>query len=668
MADLISIFGGSFTPPEAERLDPPEQQLIQTIAEYGYNPPKEIIFDGKIHRFNPTGKKKDDSGWYVAFAGKIHAGSFGDWKDGHSIPWREELGRELTAVEQIEHANTIKRLKEAAELEKNKKHESAAESAQIIWEKATEAEDQHAYLLTKQVKAHGLKVTGDGRLIVPAFNSDGEMSTLQFIDSHGDKKFFGNGKAEGAFYYIPGSSDAVYICEGYATAATIHEVTGGTVYIAFNAGNLSAVAQTVRANHSSDVCLVADHDEHGVGKKKADEAAKAISARVVMPEPVGMDANDYHNAGHDLSGLLARKVEGILVDADELCQSTQTAEWWIKGYVQKYAFMMTHGPSGVGKSFVVLDQCLHIATGRSWLGHKTKQGKILFLAGEGQIGLRNRIKAWKQHHKVKSLEGNVKIYPVPVDIDQDGMDLIIAEIEAAGFKPDLTVVDTVNRYMAGDENRSNETRAFINNCANLQLKYKSSVQAVHHTGNSDEAQHRARGSSAWKGALDIETSVLPLKEDGLIVIKQMKSKDTELADPIYVKLESIYLDGEFDEDGDQINSAVIIKVDAPKDNEKGDKKLELFKADFIAAWNYSGGEMQGGCRYVSTSALRDFIDKQYPDKSDSWRQKATAPSAKGQLVHYLLENGIIEQFLHGYRELQSGADAASVLILKGFNQ
>ena len=49
----------------------------------------------------------------------------------------------------------------------------------------------------------------------------------------------------------------------------------------------------------------------------------------------------------------------------------------------------------------------------------------------------------------------------------------------------------------------------LNACNGLMKEFDCSVLLVHHTGVSEEAQHRARGSSAWRGALDVEISVVP---------------------------------------------------------------------------------------------------------------------------------------------------------------
>src|SRR6056297_116862 len=98
-------------------------------------------------------------------------------------------------------------------------------------------------------------------------------------------------------------------------------------------------------------------------------------------------------------------------------------------------------------------------------------------------------------------------------------------------------------------------------CNAIQQEFGCSVLLVHHTGVSDEAQHRARGSSAWRGALDIEISVKPGTDSTPIEIIQRKSKDAEMAEIIYGELKSVTIDGWFDEDGEPVTSAVFNSTD-----------------------------------------------------------------------------------------------------------
>jgi putative DNA primase/helicase len=99
---------------------------------------------------------------------------------------------------------------------------------------------------------------------------------------------------------------------------------------------------------------------------------------------------------------------------------------------------------------------------------------------------------------------------------------------AAPNPPEIIVVDTLHRFLDGDENSAADAKSMLDACAALINEFGASVILVHHTGVNAEAQHRARGSSAWRGALDVEISVVPGET---IEIIQRKSKDAEEAAP-----------------------------------------------------------------------------------------------------------------------------------------
>ena len=98
-------------------VDPPELQLKKAIIESGLEAPKEIIFDGKIHRFNSgtKGKKNDKSGWYIAFGDGVCAGKFGDWRWDVEHKWVQDIGRRLTPSEEIEFSRKMEASKKARE-------------------------------------------------------------------------------------------------------------------------------------------------------------------------------------------------------------------------------------------------------------------------------------------------------------------------------------------------------------------------------------------------------------------------------------------------------------------------------------------------------------------------------------------------------------------------
>ena len=86
--------------------------------------------------------------------------------------------------------------------------------------------------MKKGVKAHGLKVTGDGRLVLPLYDADGKLITLQYIDQKGVKRYHDGGPTGGRYWVLGKVNKTIYLAEGFATAASIHEATGDAVYLA----------------------------------------------------------------------------------------------------------------------------------------------------------------------------------------------------------------------------------------------------------------------------------------------------------------------------------------------------------------------------------------------------------------------------------------------------
>lgn len=624
MADIVDMLGQAFTSTEVipTHQKRPEQQLADAIAESGMVAPDDIRLDGLVHRFSVTGKKGDDAGWYVAFDDKIPAGQFGNWRDGSAHNWRADIGRQLHPVEQIAHARRIAEAKAAREKAQEAAKQAASASADTIWSNAIAASDDHPYLIKKGITAHGLRVTGDGRLIAPMMGQDGAVSSLQFIAADGDKRFLSGGVVKGASWMVGAWTDtgAIYIAEGVATAATIASVTNQPCVVAYSAGNLAAVALMVRgiAGQSRDVVIVADNDESGTGEREGRKAASESGVRFVMPPIIG-DANDFVQGGGDLAGLLSPPVDDWLIPADDFCAQPSPIKWLIKHHLQSDALIMVHGPSGGGKTFTVLDMCLSIASGRDhWCGHKVRSGAVVYLAGEGHHGLRGRVAAWKQHYSAGKL--NMWLSKAGTDLNTvQGYAKVRDSVNALPVKPCLIVVDTLHRFLLGDENSAQDAKTMLDACGNLMQEFGCSVLLVHHTGVSDEAQHRARGSSAWRGALDIELSVIPAKDDKPMELAQRKSKDAELAPSIYCKLQSVPIAGWFDEDGEPVSSAVAVQVDADDvpDGSKSDtpKRLADAKKRFEDAC-IALGDIEAGGVYLSASAWQHHAKSTAGDKAD----------------------------------------------------
>lgn len=562
MNNLIEVFGGQFVPQSPTPIDK-YTQFLNAVTDAGIVPPTDVQFDGKLHRFCSSGKN-GNNGWYVLFDGLVSAGSFGCWRLGISQNFKADIGRELSPVESMNCAKRFAEAKAMREAEQSAKHESAAITAQTIWDSRHAASAEHPYLMRKGIAPNGVGIATDGRLICPIY-IDAELTSIQYIAADGNKMFLKGGQIGGGWWHLGDLSlDTIYIAEGFATAASIYEATGKPCVIAYSATNLSAVAKSVRAllGPLRSICIVGDNDESGTGEREGKKAADIIDAKFIL-SPIG-DANDYVQSGGDLNLLLNPPIvnNNYLIPADEFCLSQAPIKWMIKDWVQSDALVMVHGPSGGGKTFVVLDWMMRIASDvQTWCSKKVNHGHVVYLAGEGHNGLRGRIAAWKKHHGVPQL--NMWISKAGCDLNTPhGYTLAKEAIQSLNIKPTIIVVDTLHRFMYGDENSAQDAKTMLDSCAGLMSEFKCSVLLVHHTGVSEEAQHRARGSSAWRGALDIEVSIVPGDKDKPLEIIQRKSKDTELAKPVFMSILPVELDW-IDADGMKVTSAIVIEEDAP---------------------------------------------------------------------------------------------------------
>jgi hypothetical protein len=256
--------------------------------------------------------------------------------------------------------------------------------------------------------------------------------------------------------------------------------------------------------------------------------------------------------------------ERFLKPINYLMANKVTIEWLIRDYLPLESTTMIYGESGAGKTFAVLDMALHIATGKDWQDHKTKQGMVIYIAGEGHTGISKRAAAWAQYHGVNAddmadfLCTSQAVTPTCEAELFTLIDNIDAWVSESGGQPVLIVFDTLARCFEGNENASQDAAAYIKAKDRLKNKYGACVLSVHHTGK-DKAQG-GRGSSAFKGAWDAE-HCLSVCGDG-IELTTPKMKEGEPCKAKYFKLAQVTLNDWKDRDGYDVTSAVMVSSSA----------------------------------------------------------------------------------------------------------
>ncbi|MDU7813502.1 MAG: primase-like DNA-binding domain-containing protein [Atlantibacter hermannii] len=182
---------------------------------------------------------------------------------------------------------------------------TAAALAVKLMEK-TRTATGNAYLTRKGFPAHecltlttthktGGVTFNAGEVVVPLYDGTGALINLQLINAGGDKRTLKGGAVKGCCHTLEGKKQAgkrLWIAEGYATALTVHHLTGETVMVALSSVNLLSLASLARQKYPAcQIVLAADRDLNGEGQTKAAAAADACGGTVVLP-PVFGDWND----------------------------------------------------------------------------------------------------------------------------------------------------------------------------------------------------------------------------------------------------------------------------------------------------------------------------------------------------------------------------------------
>jgi putative DNA primase/helicase len=285
---MIDFSQAPINPAQTKSYPDPCRELRAAMGAAGLRTNDPIVADAALHRFHVDGDKPGSrNGWYTLYADKVPAAAFGSWRTGEQHTWCSRPKRAMTFSERAEFKRKMDDAREQRKGEQEKSRQSARNRAKIIWRDAPLAKPGHPYLERKRVKPHGIRQFGDD-LMIPIRDAGGVLHSLQFISPSGDKRFLPGGAIRRHFHVIGNPSErALCICEGFATGAAIFEGTGHPTIVAFNAKNLSPVAQAMRAAFPKlRIVLCADNDcetPGNPGVTEATKAAKLIGGRVALP-------------------------------------------------------------------------------------------------------------------------------------------------------------------------------------------------------------------------------------------------------------------------------------------------------------------------------------------------------------------------------------------------
>ena len=280
-----------------------EDALRDQLAAIGLSQ-VHIIADGKIHRHNhPDGSRGNKRIWYVChhdFA------VWGDWSTGeqHNVFAKGENDPEKARIA----CEKAARYRRECKAEEKRRHEQKAIQAASEVKALPWADESSAYLVAKGIGPACLKQKG--ALLVAVMTDGKRIVNYQTIAPDGTKRFMAGARKQGCYFPLGHIGDRLVICEGVATAISIHMAYGCAVAAAMDCGNLKPVALNLRQRHPNvPIIVMADNDYHrddNPGVRHGKAAAEAVNGTCVWPpenpnKPDGMDFNDQFV---ELGGML----------------------------------------------------------------------------------------------------------------------------------------------------------------------------------------------------------------------------------------------------------------------------------------------------------------------------------------------------------------------------
>lgn len=289
-----------------------------------------------------------------------------------------------------------------------------------------------------------------------------------------------------------------------------------------------------------------------VEKSNSNDLVSALPSEIFAP-PKKNKHTEMHRAiasEHGISYAFMNHIGSVFVAPDEMVQ----------GVLVNKGISMIYGNSNVGKTFVAIDLACAIAEGKDWLGKKTEQGIVLYLAAESPDSVRCRCQAYMSKfdctlENLAIVDSQVNLFTGEKIVER--IVELIKEVEAQrGMKVRLVIGDTLSMLSIGANENTSDMAIVMDHANAIRHLAEVHFMVVHHTGK--DAAAKARGWSGIRAMIDTEIELFEEdKQLAMLITKQrdLNSKGTLIG----FSLEPIVLG--ITKFGDQATTCTVIPSD-----------------------------------------------------------------------------------------------------------
>ncbi|UXC20520.1 AAA family ATPase [Comamonas squillarum] len=273
---------------------------------------------------------------------------------------------------------------------------------------------------------------------------------------------------------------------------------------------------------------------------------------------------------------------------------------------------------------MLLDMVAAVASGSDWADHPVTQTNVIYVALEGQLGLRTRVQALEHDRGGVYQKGIRYVFDACNVASTEDVDSLA--VTALKHQAKFIVIDTLSASLAGtaEENSNSAMAGMIANVQRLTRMTGAAVLLVHHSGN--DPRRGARGAYALNANPDVSIEVgrsgnerywrLDKGRDGSHTkgwfrIEPIEFQPAHETEP----LQSIVIRHVQDSDDTQANDAMVFAGPKPKTQERTDVALQAIR-QHLSQLDLNGNEQRNPGE-ATEETIRKIVARAFKEMHDS---------------------------------------------------
>jgi hypothetical protein len=235
-----------------------------------------------------------------------------------------------------------------------------------------------------------------------------------------------------------------------------------------------------------------------------------------------------------------------------------TRPYLVRELIPREGLTVVWGPPKCGKTFWTFDLMMHVALGWPYRGKRVDQATVVYVACEGERGLKARKEAFRQKHlsgglMERGLDPPFYLLTTRLNLPKQA-DKLARDI-ADQIPPGVVgaiVIDTLNRSIGGSESSDEDMTKYVDAAGILEAQFQCAVIVIHHCGVDGT---RPRGHTSLTGSCAGQLGVQRNQSKQIITTVEYL-KDGPEGERLISKLDVIEVG--VDEDGENITSCVVL--------------------------------------------------------------------------------------------------------------